>query len=45
MPAESFQSRALGVVHPAKRAASVSVVPVWCLLSGLLRFAVAFAEK
>jgi hypothetical protein len=43
--APSFQSRVVGVAHPANLAASVSVVPAWCLLSGLLRFAVAFAEK
>jgi hypothetical protein len=31
MPGESFQSRADAVGHEASRAASVSVVPVWCV--------------
>ena len=40
----SFQSLVVVVVvHPAMREASTSVVPKWCLLSGLCRVAVAFA--
>jgi hypothetical protein len=38
-----FAGFATGVGHPANTAASTSVVPAWCLLSGLCRVAVALA--